>query len=122
VKTRTSGDRPAGKVASSRRRTASSRCRSSSARAGCARRSGLGRADAEKIRTRLKQREEELKKLQKDGREETYYSRELERERKRMKRPSRPSAAGIRDAAAPIKELEHRVAIRGAESDTSAGS
>src|SRR6267143_593493 len=44
------------------------------------------RADAEKIRTLLKQREEELKKLRKElDEKETYYSpAELELERKRM--------------------------------------
>src|SRR5436309_826834 len=44
------------------------------------------RADAEKIRTLLKQREDEVKRLQKElDEKETYYSpAELERERKRM--------------------------------------
>src|SRR5216683_3324929 len=44
------------------------------------------RADAEKLRGLLKQKDEELKKLQKDlDEKETYYSpAELERERKRM--------------------------------------
>jgi pSer/pThr/pTyr-binding forkhead associated (FHA) protein len=79
------------------------------------------RADAEKIRTLLKQREEELKKLRKDlDEKETYYSpAELERERKRMEQAI--EAERRRDTETlqrQIKELEHRVAIRGAESDT----
>src|SRR5438045_3759335 len=79
------------------------------------------RADAEKIRTLLKQREEELKKLQKElDEKETYYSpAELERERKRME--AAIEAERRRDTETlqrQIKELEHRVAIRGAESDT----
>src|SRR5207302_2431142 len=79
------------------------------------------RADAEKIRSLLKQREEELKKLHKDlDEKETYYSpAELERERKRMEAAieadrRRETETLLRQ----IKELEHRVAIRGAESDT----
>src|SRR5438045_7485953 len=79
------------------------------------------RADAEKIRTLLKQREEELKKLQKElDEKETYYSpAELERERKRME--AAIEAERRRDTETlqrQIKELEHRVAIRGAERDT----
>src|SRR6266404_5790263 len=79
------------------------------------------RADAEKIRGLLKQREEELKKLQKElDEKETYYSpAELERERKRMEQAI--EAERRRDTETlqrQIKELEHRVAIRGAESDT----
>ncbi len=79
------------------------------------------RADAEKIRTLLKQRDEELKGLRKQlDEKETYYSpAELERERKRMEGAidadrRRESETLLRQ----IKELEHRVAIRGAESDT----
>ncbi len=79
------------------------------------------RADAEKIRTLLKQREEELKKAQKElDEKDTYYSpAELERERKRMEAAidadrRRETETLLRQ----IKELEHRVAIRGAESDT----
>jgi FHA domain-containing protein len=83
--------------------------------------SASARADAEKIRTLLKQREEELKKLQKElDEKETYYSpAELERERKRMEQAI--EAERRRDTETlqrQIKELEHRVAIRGAESDT----
>ncbi|HYS09711.1 MAG TPA: FHA domain-containing protein [Myxococcales bacterium] len=79
------------------------------------------RADAEKIRNLLKQREEELKKLQKElDEKETYYSpAELERERKRMEQAI--EAERRRDMETlqrQIKDLEHRVAIRGAESDT----
>jgi len=79
------------------------------------------RADAEKIRTLLKQRDEELKGLRKQlDEKETYYSpAELERERKRMEAAieadrRRETETLLRQ----IKELEHRVAIRGAESDT----
>ncbi len=79
------------------------------------------RADAEKIRALLKQREEELKAARKElDEKETYYSpAELERERKRMEAAieadrRRESETLLRQ----IKELEHRVAIRGAESDT----
>jgi len=83
------------------------------------------RADAEKIRTLLKQREEELKRLQKDlDEKDTYYSpAELERERKRMEQAI--EAERRRDTETlqrQIKDLEHRVAIRGAESDTVHGS
>jgi hypothetical protein len=48
--------------------------------------SASARADAEKIRGLLKQRDEELKRIQKElDEKETYYSpQELERERKRM--------------------------------------
>src|ERR1700682_4995878 len=79
------------------------------------------RADAEKIRTLLKQREEELKKLRKElDEKETYYSpAELERERKRME--AAIEAERRRDTETlqrQIKDLEQRVAIRGAESDT----
>jgi pSer/pThr/pTyr-binding forkhead associated (FHA) protein len=79
------------------------------------------RADAEKIRALLKQREEELNKLRKElDEKETYYSpAELERERKRME--AAIEAERRRDTETlqrQIKELEHRVAIRGAESDT----
>ena len=79
------------------------------------------RADAEKIRSLLKQRDEELKGLRKQlDEKETYYSpAELERERKRMEAAieadrRRETETLLRQ----IKELEHRVAIRGAESDT----
>ncbi len=79
------------------------------------------RADAEKIRGLLKQREDELKRLQKDlDEKETYYSpAELERERKRME--AAIDAERRRETETlqrQIKELEHRVAVRGAESDT----
>src|SRR5438445_121701 len=79
------------------------------------------RADAEKLRGLLKQKDEELKKLQKElDEKETYYSpAELERERKRMEQAI--DAERRRDMETlqrQIKELEHRVAIRGAESDT----
>jgi pSer/pThr/pTyr-binding forkhead associated (FHA) protein len=79
------------------------------------------RADAEKIRGLLKQREDELKKLQKElDEKETYYSpAELERERKRME--ASIDADRRRETETlqrQIKELEHRVAVRGAESDT----
>src|SRR4051812_36682663 len=79
------------------------------------------RADAEKIRTLLKQREEELKKLQKElDEKETYYSpAELERERKRMEQAIEAERRrDVETLQRQIKELEHRVAIRGAESDT----
>src|SRR5437764_10801561 len=79
------------------------------------------RADAEKIRSLLKQRDEDLKGLRKQlDEKETYYSpAELERERKRMEAAieadrRRETETLLRQ----IKELEHRVAIRGAESDT----
>src|SRR5438105_4820586 len=79
------------------------------------------RAEAAKLRVFLKQKDEELKKLQKElDEKETYYSpAELERERKRMEQAI--EAERRRDAETlqrQIKELEHRVAIRGAESDT----
>lgn len=79
------------------------------------------RADAEKIRTLLKQREDEVKRLQKElDEKETYYSpAELERERKRME--AAIEAERRRETETlhrQIKELEHRVAIRGAESET----
>src|SRR5437868_3944049 len=79
------------------------------------------RAEAEKLRVFLKQKDEELKKLQKElDEKETYYSpAELERERKRMEQAI--EAERRRDTETlqrQIKELEHRVAIRGAESDT----
>jgi pSer/pThr/pTyr-binding forkhead associated (FHA) protein len=79
------------------------------------------RADAEKIRTLLKQREEELKKLHKDlDEKETYYSpAELERERKRMEAAIEADRRRETETLQrQIKELEHRVAIRGAESET----
>ena len=79
------------------------------------------RADAEKIRTLLKQREEELKKLQKElDEKETYYSpAELERERKRMEQAIEAERRrDVETLQRQIKDLEHRVAIRGAESDT----
>jgi len=79
------------------------------------------RADAEKIRTLLKQREDELKKLQKElDEKETYYSpAELERERKRMEGAIEADRRRETETLQrQIKELEHRVAIRGAESDT----
>ena len=79
------------------------------------------RADAEKIRSLLKQREEELKKLHKDlDEKETYYSpAELERERKRMEAAIEADRRRETETLhRQIKELEHRVAIRGAESET----
>src|SRR5437899_2020664 len=79
------------------------------------------RADAEKIRTLLKQREDELKKLQKElDEKETYYSpAALERERKRMEGAIEADRRRETETLQrQIKELEHRVAIRGAESDT----
>src|SRR3954468_20119309 len=79
------------------------------------------RADAEKIRGLLKQREDELKKLQKElDEKETYYSpAELERERKRMEQAIEAERRrDIETLQRQIKELEHRVAVRGAESDT----
>jgi len=79
------------------------------------------RADAEKIRTLLKQREDELKKLQKElDEKETYYSpAELERERKRMEGAIEADRRRETETLQrQIKEVEHRVAIRGAESDT----
>src|SRR5262249_27858329 len=79
------------------------------------------RADAEKIRTLLKQREEELKKLQKElDEKETYYSpAELGRERQGMEQPTEAERRrDIETLQRQIKDLEHRVAIRGAESDT----
>jgi len=79
------------------------------------------RTDAEKIRTLLHQREEEIKKLKKDLDErETYYSpSEFEREKKRMEAAIK--AENVREVETlqrQLKELEHRVAIRGAEGDT----
>ena len=79
------------------------------------------RADAEKIRTLLKQREDELKRLQKElDEKETYYSpAELERERKRMEGAIEADRRRETETLQrQIKDLEHRVAIRGAESDT----
>src|SRR5712672_1146986 len=79
------------------------------------------RADAEKLRGLLKQKDEELKKLQKDlDEKETYYSpAELERERKRMEQAIEAERRReMETLQRQIKELEHRVAIRGAESDT----
>src|SRR6202171_6053796 len=79
------------------------------------------RADAEKIRTLLKQREEELKKLRKElDEKETYYSpAELERERKRMEAAIEADRRRETETLQrQLKELEHRVAIRGAESET----
>ena len=79
------------------------------------------RADAEKIRSLLKQREDELKKLQKElDEKETYYSpAELERERKRMEASiDAEKRREVETLQRQIKELEHRVAIRGAESET----
>ncbi|HEX9603061.1 MAG TPA: FHA domain-containing protein, partial [Myxococcales bacterium] len=79
------------------------------------------RADAEKLRGLLKQKDEELKKLQKDlDEKETYYSpAELERERKRMEQAiDADRRREMETLQRQIKELEHRVAIRGAESDT----
>ena len=79
------------------------------------------RADAEKIRGLLKQREEEMKKLQKEVDEkETYYSpAELERERKRMEAAIEADRRRETETLQrQLKELEHRVAIRGAESET----
>src|SRR5207253_2852189 len=68
-----------------------------------------------------KQREDELKKLQKElDEKETYYSpAELERERKRMEGAIEADRRRETETLQrQIKELEHRVAIRGAESDT----
>jgi hypothetical protein len=79
------------------------------------------RADAEKLRGLLKQKEEELKKVRKDlDEKETYYSpAELERERKRMEQAiDADRRRDMETLQRQIKELEHRVAIRGAESDT----
>lgn len=79
------------------------------------------RADAEKIRGLLKQREDELKKLQKElDEKETYYSpAELERERKRMEVAIEADRRRETETLQrQLKELEHRVAIRGAESET----
>jgi hypothetical protein len=79
------------------------------------------RADAEKIRGLLKQREEELKKVQKElDEKETYYSpAELERERKRMEAAIEADRRRETETLQrQLKELEHRVAIRGAESET----
>src|SRR5438105_9018698 len=69
------------------------------------------RADAEKIRSLLKQREEELKKLQKElDEKETYYSpAELERERKRMEAAIETERRRDTETLQrQIKELEHR--------------
>jgi chromosome segregation ATPase len=79
------------------------------------------RAEAEKLRGLLKQKDDELKKVRKElDEKETYYSpAELERERKRMEQAI--EAERRRDMETlqrQIKELEHRVAVRGAESDT----
>src|SRR5437899_6518822 len=79
------------------------------------------RADAEKLRGLLKQKDEELKKLRKElDEKETYYSpAELERERKRMEQAiDAERRREMETLQRQIKELEHRVAIRGAESDT----
>src|SRR6267143_2461827 len=79
------------------------------------------RADAEKLRGLLKQKDDELKKLRKDlDEKETYYSpAELERERKRMEQAiDAERRREMETLQRQIKELEHRVAIRGAESDT----
>ena len=79
------------------------------------------RADAEKLRGLLKQKDDELKKLRKDlDEKETYYSpAELERERKRMEQAiDSDRRREMETLQRQIKELEHRVAIRGAESDT----
>ncbi len=79
------------------------------------------RADAEKIRGLLKQREDEIKRIQKElDEKETYYSpAELERERKRMEAAIEADRRRENETLQrQIKELEHRVAIRGAESET----
>ncbi len=79
------------------------------------------RGDAEKLRTLLKQREDELKRIQKElDEKETYYSpAELERERKRMEAAIEADKRRENETLhRQIKELEHRIAIRGAESDT----
>src|SRR5712671_6670166 len=79
------------------------------------------RAEAEKLRGLLKQKDDELKKLRKDlDEKETYYSpAELERERKRMEQAiDADRRRETETLQRQIKELEHRVAIRGAESDT----
>ena len=78
-------------------------------------------AGAEKLRVLLKQREDELKKIQKElDEKETYYSpAELERERKRMEAAIEADRRRETEALQrQLKELEHRVAIRGAESET----
>ncbi|MGZ6141848.1 MAG: FHA domain-containing protein, partial [Myxococcales bacterium] len=70
------------------------------------------RGDAEKIRGLLKQREEEMKKLQKElDEKETYYSpAELERERKRMEAAIEADRRREQETLhRQIKELEHRV-------------
>jgi pSer/pThr/pTyr-binding forkhead associated (FHA) protein len=79
------------------------------------------RADAEKLRNLLKQRDDELKKLRKElDEKETYYSpAELERERKRMETAIEAERRReVETLQRQIKELEHRAAVRGAESDT----
>src|SRR5262249_49755733 len=79
------------------------------------------RAEAEKLRGLLKGRDDELKKLRKDlDEKDTYYSpAELERERKRMEQAiDADRRRELETLQRQIKELEHRVAIRGAESDT----
>jgi len=79
------------------------------------------RSDAEKLRTLLKQREEEMKRIQKElDEKETYYSpAELERERKRMEAAIEADRRRETETLhRQIKEMEHRIAIRGAESDT----
>jgi FHA domain len=79
------------------------------------------RAEAEKLRAFLKQKDEELKRIQKElDEKETYYSpAELERERKRMEQAIEAERRrDLETLQRQIKELEHRVAIRGAESDT----
>src|SRR5207302_3479029 len=79
------------------------------------------RADAEKLRGLLKQKDDELKKLKKelDGKETYYSPAELERERKRMEQAiDSDRRREMETLQRQIKELEHRVAIRGAESDT----
>ena len=79
------------------------------------------RSDAEKLRTLLKQRDEEMKRIQKElDEKETYYSpAELERERKRMEAAIEADRRRETETLhRQIKEMEHRIAIRGAESDT----
>jgi hypothetical protein len=79
------------------------------------------RADAEKIRGLLKQRDDELKRVQKElDEKETYYSpAELERERKRMEAAIEADRRRETETLQrQLRELEHRIAVRGAESDT----
>jgi hypothetical protein len=79
------------------------------------------RAEAEKLRNLLKQRDDELKKLRKElDEKDTYYSpAELERERKRMEAAVEAERRReVETLQRQIKEQEHRAAVRGAETDT----